>query len=78
MRSFFIKSLSHCILKVREAQELLIRQKTPTEDIEEAIDKLDSVINTLHGLREEEIEIVRFEGQFLESRFEEDDEDEDE
>lgn len=75
MSKAFIRVLSVAIQKATSTQELLLRMKPQTEDSLECLDNLDSIINTLHGLREEEKEIAEFEGQFLESRFEEEDED---
>lgn len=40
----------------------------------ESMDDLDSVINTLYGLREEELERARFESNFLENPLDEGDE----
>ncbi len=76
MSRAFIRSLSGAIKNATEAQELLMKQKNPSEDIIDAIERMDSIINVLHGLREEEKEIAQFEGQFLESRFEEEELDE--
>lgn len=74
MSKAFIRALSSAVKRATSAQELLFRQKNPTEDIVEVIEHMDSLINILHGLREEEIEIARFNSNFLENPYEEQDE----
>lgn len=72
MSRSLIKSYDHLIRKIGNVQELLMRQKAPDMDVSECIADLDSCLNTLHGIRQEEIEIVRFERPFLESQEDED------
>lgn len=59
-------TLGRAIRIAQNASELLLRQKIHNPDIIEAIESLDSLFNILHGLREEEKEIARFESSFLE------------
>lgn len=66
-----ITTLGRAITLVQHAQELMFRQEEQTPDIVEAIDHLDSLLNILHGLREEEREIARFESGFRDTGLEE-------
>ena len=67
MSKAFIRSLSGAIKKATHVQSLLLKQKKPTEDIAECIEEIDSIVNILHGLREEEIEIAKFDCGFLDN-----------
>lgn len=65
-----ITALGRAISLVQNAQELMFRQTDQSADLVEAIDNLDSLMNLLHGLREEERQIARFENGFRDSGLE--------
>ena len=68
MSKAFIRSLDTAIKRITN---VLDRIDTSDRD---SCDDLDSVINTLHGLREEELERAHFESNFLDNPLDEADE----
>lgn len=68
--SGLINAYNRLLRLARNTEELLSRQE-PSPDIMECLDNLDSIFQITHSLREEEISIVRFEGSFRETGYEE-------
>lgn len=67
MSKAFIRSLDTSIKRITNVLERI----DPSD--RDSCDDLDSVINTLYGLREEELERARFESNFLDSPLDEGD-----
>lgn len=68
MSKAFIRSIDASIKRITN-----VLDRIDSSD-RESMDDLDSVINTLYGLREEELERARFDANFLENPLDEGDE----
>lgn len=74
MSKAFIRSMDGAIKRITDTLDRLMHRKHPEPSDQDSITDLDSVVNILYGLREEELEVARFNNQFLENGYEENDE----